>query len=71
MNPDRIILNHTVVKAFILLFCLTPICATQATVNPFFEDWNTPFESPEFSKIQLIHFEPALEHGMKKTVGGD
>lgn len=34
--------------------------------NPFFEEWNTPFQTPPFSKIKNEHFLPALEEGIKQ-----
>lgn len=34
--------------------------------NPFFEQWNTPFETPPFSKIKNEHFLPAFEEGIKQ-----
>lgn len=35
-------------------------------MNPFFEVYNTPFEVPPFDKIQIEHYMPAFEEGMKK-----
>jgi peptidyl-dipeptidase Dcp len=34
--------------------------------NPFFEQWNTPFQTPPFSKFKNEHFLPALEEGIKQ-----
>ncbi len=34
--------------------------------NPFFEEWNTPFQTPPFTKIKNEHFLPALEEGIKQ-----
>lgn len=43
----------------------TPIEETVATAtNPFFEDWDTPFGAPPFSKIKTEHFLPAFEKAM-------
>ena len=33
--------------------------------NPFFEEWNTPFGTPPFEKIQLKHYMPAFKKGME------
>lgn len=37
-----------------------------ATVNPFFEEWETPFEVPPFDQIKEKHYLPAFEEGMKQ-----
>lgn len=34
--------------------------------NPFFAEYGTPFEVPDFSKIKPEHFAPAFEEGMKQ-----
>ncbi len=34
-------------------------------MNPFFQEYNTPFETIPFSKITLEHFKPAVEEGIK------
>jgi peptidyl-dipeptidase Dcp len=33
--------------------------------NPFFQEWNTPFEAPPFDLIRSEHFMPAFMEGMK------
>ena len=37
----------------------------QQTDNPFFQKWDTPFETPPFDKIKTEHFLPAIEKGIK------
>lgn len=37
---------------------------TKSTDNPFFEEWNTPFGVPPFSKIKPEHYKPAIERGI-------
>jgi peptidyl-dipeptidase Dcp len=37
-----------------------------AAVNPFFEEWETPFEVPPFEQIKEKHYLPAFEEGMKQ-----
>jgi len=32
--------------------------------NPFFEAWNTPFETPPFDRIASEHYRPAYERGL-------
>ena len=46
-------------------------CSKQATEkaaekNPFFSDYNTPFETPQFEKIKEEHYLPAYKEGMKQ-----
>ena len=33
--------------------------------NPFFKEWNTPFQTPPFNEIKTEHFLPAIEEGIK------
>ena len=34
--------------------------------NPFFSEWNTPYDIPDFSRIKLEHYMPAFHEGMKQ-----
>jgi len=34
--------------------------------NPFLQPYNTPFDAVPFDKIQLAHYKPAFEEGMKQ-----
>jgi peptidyl-dipeptidase Dcp len=34
--------------------------------NPFFEAWNTPFQTPPFASIKPEHYRPAYERGLKE-----
>ena len=36
--------------------------------NPFFSQWGTPYEIPDFGKIKPEHYMPAFEEGMKQQV---
>ncbi|MFC2133214.1 M3 family metallopeptidase [Bacteroidota bacterium] len=38
---------------------------TQQNENPFFNEWNTPFETPPFNEIKSEHFLPAIEEGIR------
>lgn len=40
---------------------------TQNERNPFFSNYNTPFETPAFDKIKPVHFMPAFREGIKKN----
>jgi peptidyl-dipeptidase Dcp len=45
-----------------LAFLLT---GSKQTANPFFTEFDTPYGVPPFDKIQLAHYQPAFEEGMK------
>ena len=34
--------------------------------NPFFSDWGTPFEAPDFARIKEAHYLPAFEEGIAR-----
>lgn len=36
--------------------------------NPFFTQWDTPYEIPDFSKIRTEHYMPAFKEGMKQQI---
>ena len=38
----------------------------KAMDNPFFAEWNTPYEIPDFSRIKTEHYMPAFEEGMRR-----
>ncbi len=40
----------------------------QASDNPFFEEWDTPFGVPPFDKIKDEHYMPAFEKGMEQNL---
>jgi peptidyl-dipeptidase Dcp len=44
--------------------CILSSCTT----NPFLKEYNTPFEVPPFDQIQLKHYIPAFEAGMKEQI---
>ena len=41
-----------------------PQAAAATSDNPFFNDWGTPFEAPDFAAIKEEHFLPAFEQAM-------
>ena len=55
-------MKHTIFL-FLLISCVTIMA--QQTDNPFFQKWDTPFETPPFDKIKTEHFLPAIEKGIK------
>ena len=36
--------------------------------NPFFAEWNTPYEIPDFGRIKTEHYMPAFREGMKQQM---
>ncbi|MBR3434312.1 MAG: M3 family metallopeptidase [Bacteroidales bacterium] len=36
--------------------------------NPFFSEWGTPYEIPDFGKIKTEHYMPAFKEGMKQQM---
>ena len=55
---------------FILFSCQNK--KNQSTINsienPFFQEWNTPFDVPPFNLIKDEHYMPAFEKGMKENM---
>ena len=42
-------------------------CKDKKTMeNPFFSEWNTPYEIPDFQRIKTEHYMPAFREGMKQ-----
>ena len=35
--------------------------------NPLLEEWNTPYQTPPFSKIELKHYEPAFDYAIEQN----
>jgi peptidyl-dipeptidase Dcp len=58
----------TAVSALSLLLLLFPACskteAPAVEANPFFAEFDTPFQVPPFDKIKPEHYVPAFEKGM-------
>ena len=49
--------------SYILLFFFSNV---EAMENPFYKDYDTPFEIPPFSEIDESHFIPAFLKGMEE-----
>ncbi len=49
----------------LVMILLTFTAGVQAE-NPFFEKWDTPFATPPFTKIEIEHYVPAFEKGMRE-----
>ncbi len=35
--------------------------------NPLVQEWNTPYQTPPFSKIELKHYEPAFDYAIEQN----
>ncbi|MBK3516834.1 M3 family metallopeptidase [Carboxylicivirga marina] len=47
--------------------CQTPTKTTE-NMNPFFSEYETPFQTPPFDLIKVEHYMPAFEQGMQEQV---
>ena len=67
-------LNKPNMKRLILITALLFIVSCQQeskmdpNINPFFQEWNTPYEVPPFLDIKDEHYMPAYEQGMKENL---
>jgi peptidyl-dipeptidase Dcp len=53
-------------KLFLLMFIAGLLCSClQQEENPFFSEFDTPFQVPPFDKIQEEHYLPAFKEGME------
>ena len=58
-------------KTFIMLLIIAVgavSCRKETCENPFYCDWNTPFEVPPFDQIKFEHFKPAYLKGMEEQM---
>ena len=61
-------------KRLILITALLFIVSCQQeskmdpNINPFFQEWNTPYEVPPFLDIKDEQYMPAYEQGMKENL---
>ena len=52
--------------SIMLLFLLVAAVSCSKDQNPFFSEWNTPFQIPPFDDIKIEHYLPAFEEGIKQ-----
>lgn len=52
----------------VLLYLFIPVLQSNAQIddNPFFKEWDTPFNTPPFNDIKTEHYLPAFEEGIKQ-----
>ena len=56
----------TIVIGIILSSCNNGNDKKTETQNPFFSEFNTPFNTPDFNIIEIKHYLPAFKEGMKQ-----
>jgi peptidyl-dipeptidase Dcp len=44
------------------------LCCSSKEKNPFYSEYNTPFQTPPFHLIKTEHYKPAFEEGMKQQM---
>ena len=50
----------------ISVLCFTCIKSQNKNMdNPFFKEWNTPFQTPPFEQIKIDHYLPAFDEGIR------
>jgi len=63
-NPSYMV-KHSILT---IALCAASICYSGAQTNdmknPFFSEYQTPFQVPPFNEIKLEHFKPAMEAGI-------
>ncbi len=62
----KVTLLILIFSCFLLMFCSQQTINRAPGGNPFFSDYNTPFNTPPFDKIKEEHFIPAYTEGMKQ-----
>ena len=51
---------------FLIIFLSIGCQNNGEEMNPFLIDYDTPYQIPPFEKIEVIHYEPAFDEGMKQ-----
>ena len=54
------------VKKTFILICMAAMTACSESANPFFEEWNTPYGTAPFSRIETAHYMPAFKAGIEE-----
>ncbi len=51
----------------IFIGILIMACSNQNN-NPFFNEWDTPFQTPPFDQIEEAHYMPAFMQGLEREI---
>ena len=63
--------NILFISSFLLIFACQETKNTfvmNSDINPFFQEWNTPYQIPPFLQIKDEHYMPAFEKGMEENL---
>ncbi len=55
--------------SLLIMALFTSTSNTAQSVNPFFADYETPFQIPPFTEIKMEHYKPGFEQGMEEHLG--
>jgi len=68
-------MRNGLIPLFILVLLFLISCQNSSnkynidtSINPFFQEWNTPYEIPPFLFIKNEHYMPAFEKGMEENL---
>ncbi len=64
-KPSKMKKNYLLILTLIMMLAA---CGKKEATNPFFVEWDTPFQVPPFEKIKTEHLKPALEEGMAQQL---
>jgi len=53
----------------VIIACLCAVTCTKQEKNPFFSEWKTEFEVPQFDQISKEHYLPAFRKGIEQQKG--
>ncbi len=62
----KVFLIFPIVAMVAMVGCNNQKTKTMSTDNPFFSEYDTPFQVPPFDKIKIEHYMPAFEKGMEE-----
>ena len=61
-------MNHLAGIAGLTLMTLLTACTGNTRVNPFLEDWDTPYGIQPFDKIEYADYVPAFKAGIEQRL---
>ena len=59
-------MKKTIILLIMILFAFSACRKAEKSDNPFFNEWDTPFEVPPFDQIMAKHFMPAYLKGFEE-----
>ena len=58
--------NFFLLSILLVIFISISNVSAQSAGNPFFREWQTPFQTPPFNEIKSEHYLPAFEEGINQ-----